>query len=111
MLAMNRVTRVRSRARTHRTLRAGLAAGRQALRTARATFLRQIGLLCLTALILPGGAFAAAGKTPGSFNVSSTGAAIYSISIWAPPGPNHLQPNIALTYNSGQGDGSSRVAG
>jgi Salmonella virulence plasmid 65kDa B protein len=50
-----------------------------------------------------------AGKTAGSFAVTPAGAAAYTIPIWAPPGPNHLQPNIALTYISGLGNGYVRV--
>jgi hypothetical protein len=50
-------------------------------------------------------AHAAVGRTPGAFAVSRAGAATYTIPIWAPPGPQGLQPNIALTYNSGRGLG------
>jgi len=45
-------------------------------------------------------ALGATGRTPGSFAVSPAGAATYSMPIWAPPGPNGLQPNISLNYNS-----------
>jgi RHS repeat-associated protein len=50
-------------------------------------------------------AHAAVGGTPGTFAVAPTGAATYTIPIWAPHGPDGLQPNIALTYNSSQGNG------
>jgi len=49
--------------------------------------------------------FAAAGKTTGSFTVSASGAATYTIPIWAPKGPNGLQPNISLVYNSQSNNG------
>jgi RHS repeat-associated protein len=42
----------------------------------------------------------AAGRTKGSFAVSSMGAATYTIPIWAPPGPHGMTPHIALSYNS-----------
>lgn len=54
---------------------------------------------------LSSAAFAAVGRTVGTYQVSATGAATYTIPIWAPRGPNGLQPQIALTYDSQTGTG------
>lgn len=53
--------------------------------------------------------FADPGRTPGGFDVSSSGAATYAIPIWTPPGPNGLTPSIALTYSSNAGNGLGGV--
>ena len=55
-------------------------------------------LALLTLLLSVAGAAAAIGRTPGSFAVSSTGEAQYSIPIFAPPGVNGLAPELALIY-------------
>ena len=50
------------------------------------------------AILAAGQAWSAPGRTPGSFAVSSTGEAHYSIPIFAPPGVNGLVPDLSLTY-------------
>ncbi len=45
------------------------------------------------------------GRTLGAFAVSQSGAATYTIPLWAPPGPRGIQPFLALTYNSQVGNG------
>ena len=72
-------------------------------------------ILCVLLFSSAGGIFfasvghAAVGHTSGTFAVSPAGAATYTIPIWAPPGPRGMQPHIALTYNSRQGNGSVGV--
>jgi virulence plasmid B protein len=48
---------------------------------------------------------AAVGATTGSFGVSQTGAAQYSIRIFTPPGAGSMAPSLALSYSSDSGDG------
>lgn len=48
--------------------------------------------------------FAEYGRTAGSFDVSG-GAAVYTIPIWTPPGPNGVQPTISINYSSQRGNG------
>lgn len=45
------------------------------------------------------------GKIPDSFSVSSTGEAVYSLSLNVPPGRLGMEPHLALSYNSGSGEG------
>ncbi|MGH8240153.1 MAG: SpvB/TcaC N-terminal domain-containing protein, partial [Steroidobacteraceae bacterium] len=61
-----------------------------------------VGVLLFTGT---GQAMAEVGRTPGIFDVSSTGAAAYTIALWTPQGPNGMQPNLALTYDSGGANG------
>ncbi len=60
------------------------------------------GVLCLLGF---SSAQAAVGRMAGTFNVSSSGAATYSIPIFTPSGPRGVQPSVALVYNSNGGAG------
>lgn len=64
-----------------------------------------IGLIACSVLMFGHPADAAVGRTAGTFAVSPSGAATYTIPIWAPRDPGGVQPHIALTYNSQQGIG------
>jgi hypothetical protein len=62
--------------------------------------IRNIVLVLAFGLATASLASAAVGKIPATFDVSSQGAATYTVPIWMPPGPHGLQPDMALTYNS-----------
>ena len=47
----------------------------------------------------------AAGRTPGTFGVTSSGAATYRIPLWTPPGVGSVELDLALVYNSRSGNG------
>jgi RHS repeat-associated protein len=65
-------------------------------------------LLAMGLTIVPLNA-SGAGRTTGSFAVSPSGGASYSIPIWTPPGPNGVQPSISLEYSSQGGNGLAGV--
>src|SRR5580700_10894991 len=68
-----------------------------------------LALLSLLLTVTSIDARAAVGRTPGTFSVSPTGAATYSIPLWAPPGPRGIQPAMSLVYNSQSGAGTLGV--
>lgn len=46
------------------------------------------------------------GETPGSFNISPTGAVLYTVPLKLPEGINEMIPSLAITYNSQAGNGN-----
>jgi RHS repeat-associated protein len=48
----------------------------------------------------------AAGRTPGQFGVTHSGAATYRIPLWTPPGVGDVELDLALVYNSRAGNGT-----
>ncbi|HWJ05782.1 MAG TPA: RHS repeat-associated core domain-containing protein, partial [Steroidobacteraceae bacterium] len=48
----------------------------------------------------------AAGRTPGQFGVTNSGAATYRIPLWTPPGVGDAELELALVYNSRAGNGA-----
>lgn len=72
------------------------------------TFRRALGALVFVSIAST--SFAADyGRTQGSFGVSSSGAATYTIPIWTPPGPNGITPSLSLVYSSNAGNGLAGI--
>jgi RHS repeat-associated protein len=69
---------------------------------------RLLLLLTMGLAIVPLNA-SGAGRTTGSFAVSPSGSATYTIPIWTPPGPKGVQPSISLNYSSQGGNGLAGV--
>jgi hypothetical protein len=71
-----------------------------------------VRLALLGAILACSGVTASAvdyGRTEGSFGVSPSGAATYSIPIWTPSGPNGVTPSLTLSYSSQGGNGLAGV--
>ena len=67
--------------------------------------MKRIIIYLLAITLLPQIASAAVGKTEGSFSVSPTGAATYTIPIKVQSGLSDFVPNISLVYSSQSGNG------
>ena len=54
--------------------------------------------LALGALIYASAGWTAIGRTPGSFSVSQSGEANYTVPLFAPPGTAKMSPKLSLSY-------------
>src|SRR5689334_16405328 len=73
-----------------------------------ASQLRQfVAVVSLLWISLP--AFAAVGRTEGTWSVTDNGEASYTIPIFTPSGTGGLVPGLAFTYSSSAGNGALGV--
>src|SRR4051812_10471532 len=65
--------------------------------------------IAISTLTIVGTANADMGRTAGSWGVSPSGAATYTVPIWFQPGPKGIQPSFSFSYNSQSGNGTMGV--
>lgn len=69
-------------------------------------FFVSLVILALTAATAaPARPAVVSGSTPGSFSVSSNGAASFDLALQAPPGTHGLQPSLSVQYSSSSSNG------
>ncbi len=66
-------------------------------------------LALLSALLISANTLGAVGRTEGTFGVSPTGEATYTIPVFTPPGSGALTPTLAFVYGHRTGPGSLGV--